>query len=159
MRRRWIVVSVLAAVLSVGAIMGTALAQTDDSDGESDDGDNSSSVSRFVEVLAGKLDIGEEELQSAIDETREELRAEFEAAAEAKLIEKLDEMVAAGKITQEQADEYLSWYRDRPDEVKGFGAAPYGKGFSGHGHHGRRGGFGKGSGEGSSDATEESDAS
>ena len=79
MRRRWIVVSVLAAVLSVGAIMGTALAQTDDSDGDSDDGD-SSSVSRFVEVLAGKLDIGEEELQSAIDETREELRAEFEAA-------------------------------------------------------------------------------
>ena len=132
MRRRWIVVSVLAAVLSVGAIMGTALAQTDDSDGG-----GSSSVSRFVEVLAGKLDIGEEELQTAIDETREELRAEFEAAAEAKLMEKLDEMVAAGKLTQEQADEYLSWYRDRPDGVKGFGAAR-GKGFPGRGHHARR---------------------
>ena len=143
MRRRWIVVSVLAAVLSVGAIMGTALAQTDDSDGESDDGD-SSSVSRFVEMLAGKLDIGEEELQSAIDETREELRAEFEAAAEAKLIAKLDEMVAAGKLTEEQADEYLSWYRDRPDGVRGFGAAPCGKGFAGRGHHARRGGFGRG---------------
>ena len=138
MRRRRIVVSVLAAVLSVGAIMGTAFAQTDDSDG---DGDDSSSVSRFVEVLADKLDIGEEELQSAIDETREELRAEFEAGAEAKLIAKLDEMVAAGKLTQEQADEYLSWYRDRPDGVKGFGAAR-GKGFPGRGHHARRGGFG-----------------
>ena len=136
MRRRWIVVSVLAAVLSVGAIMGTALAQTDDSDGESDDGD-SSSVSRFVEVLADKLDIGEEELQSAIDETREELRAEFEAGAEAKLIAKLDEMVTAGKLTQEQADEYLSWYRDGPDGVKGFGAAR-GRGFSAWGHHARR---------------------
>ena len=135
MRRRWIVVSVLAAVLSVGAIMGTALAQTDDSDGDSDGG--GSSVSRFVEVLADKLDIGEEELKSAIDETREELRAEFEAAAEAKLIAKLDEMVAAGKLTQEQADEYLSWYRDRPDGVKGFGAAR-GRGFSGWGHHARR---------------------
>ena len=144
MRRRWIVASVLAAVLSVGAIMGTALAQTDDSDGDSDGG--GSSVSRFVEVLADKLDIGEEELKSAIDETREELRAEFaaaaEAAAEAKLIARLDEMVAAGKLTQEQADEYLSWYRDRPDGVKGFGAAPYGKGFAGRGHHARRGGFG-----------------
>ena len=141
MRRRWIVVSVLAAVLSVGAIMGTALAQTEDSAGDS------SSVSRFVEVLADKLDIDEEELQTAIDETREELREEFEAAAEAaaeaKLIEKLDEMVAAGKLTQEQADEYLSWYRDRPDGVKGFGAAR-GRGFSGWGHHARRGGFGKG---------------
>ena len=135
MRRRWIVVSVLAAVLSVGAIMGTAFAQTDDSDGDSDGG--GSSVSRFVEVLADKLDIDEEELQSAIDETREELRSEFEAAAEAKLIEKLDEMVAVGKITQEQADEYLSWYRDRPDGVKGFGAAR-GRGFSGWGHHARR---------------------
>ena len=155
MRRRRIVVSVLAAVLSVGAIMGTAFAQTDDSDS---DGDDSSSVSLFVEVLTDKLDIGEEELQSAIDETREELRAEFEAAAEAKLIEKLDAMVAAGKITQEQADEYLSWYRDRPDGVKGFGAAK-GKGFSGWGHHARRGGFGRGSGGGSPDATEESDAS
>ena len=143
MRRRWIVVSVLAAVLSVGAIMGTAFAQTDDSDGDSDGG-GSSSVSRFVEVLADKLDIDEEELQTAIDETREELREEFEAAAEAKLMEKLDEMVAAGKLTQEQADEYLSWYRDRPDGVKGFGAAPYGKGFSGRGHHARRGGFGRG---------------
>ena len=140
MRRRWIVVSVLAAVLSVGAITGTAFAQTEDSDSDSDDGD-SSSVSRFVEVLADKLDIGEEELQSAIDETREELRAEFaaaaEAAAEAKLIARLDEMVAAGKLTQEQADEYLSWYRDRPDGVKGFGAAR-GRGFSGWGHHARR---------------------
>ena len=84
--------------------------------------------------------------------------AAVEAAAEAKLIEKLDEMVAVGKITQEQADEYLSWYRDRPDGVKGFGAAR-GKGFPGRGYHARRGGFDKGPGEGSSDATEESEAS
>ena len=110
MRRKWIVATALAALLLTGAITGTALAQTDSSDERS--------VSRFVELLAGKLGIGEEELQTAVDETHEELQAERKAAWEQQLRDKLDGMVEEGRITQEQADEYMEWYLNPPSITK-----------------------------------------
>ena len=151
MRRKWLIIPALAALLLAGAIAGTAFAQS-----ESDD--DSSSVSRFVEVLAGKLDIGEEELQTAVEETKEELQAERKAAWEQQLRDKLAAMVEAGTVTQEQADEYLDWYLDPPE----LAAEKYGRKFAfGSGHRGKRDGFGghswksgdKDSEESSSDST------
>ncbi len=131
MRRKWIVISALTALLLTGAIAGTAFAQS-----ESDD---DSTVSRFVEILAGKLGIGQEELQTAVDETREELQAERKAAWEQQLRDKLAAMVEEGKITQEQADAYLDRYLGTPELGPGDGR---GKKFGfGRGHHGgKRGG-------------------
>ena len=131
MRRKWLVIPALAALLLAGAIAGTAFAQ-----GESDD--DSSSVSRFVEILADKLDIGEEELQTALEETKEELQAERKAAWKQQLRDKLAAMVEEGKITQEQADEYLDWYLNPPELASG----EHGRKFAfGSGHHrGKRGG-------------------
>ena len=60
MRRKWIVIPALAALLLTGTIAGTAFAQS----GSSED---SSPVSRFVEILADKLGLGEEELQTAVE--------------------------------------------------------------------------------------------
>ena len=133
MKRKWLVIPTLAALLVTGAIAGTAFAQS-----ESDD--DSSSVSRFVEILADKLGIGEEEVQTALEETKEELQAEREAAREQQLRDKLAAMVEEGAITQEQADEYLDWYLDPPELASG----KFGKKFAfGTGHHrGKRGGFG-----------------
>ncbi|MDE2836698.1 MAG: hypothetical protein OXL97_04225 [Chloroflexota bacterium] len=151
MRKRWLVVPALAALLLTGVIAGTAFAQ----DGSSDD---DSRVSRFVEILAGKLGIGEEELQTSVDETMEELQAERKAAWEQRLRDKLAAMVEEGKVTQEQADEYLDWYLDPPEIARGDSRGRFGFG-KGH-HRGMRGGFsGRGrmhrggdSGETSSDA-------
>ena len=133
MKRKWLVIPALAALVVTGAIVGTAFAQS-----ESDD--DSSSVSRFVEILADKLGIGEEEVQTAVEETKEELQAEREAAREQQLRDKLAAMVEEGTITQEQADEYLDWCLDPPELASG----KFGKKFAfGTGHHrGKRGGFG-----------------
>ena len=131
MRKRWLVVPVLAALLLTGVIAGTAFAR----DGSPDD---SSRVSRFVEILAGKLGIGEEQLQTALDETRDELQAERKAAWEQRLRDKLAGMVEEGGITQEQADEYLDWYLNPPEIAP---REPRGRFGSGRGHHrGKRGG-------------------
>lgn len=152
MRRKWIAIPVLSALLLTIAIAGTALAQSESSD-------DSPSVSRFVEILAGKLGIGEEELQTAVSETKAELMAEHKAAREQQLRDKLAAMVEAGTITQEQADEYLDWHLNRPELAPGDSRGKFG---FGRGHHrGKRGGFwGQGwksggdddSGETSSDA-------
>ena len=133
MRRKWLLIPALAALLLTGAIAGTAFAQS-----ESDD--DSSSVSRFVEILAGKLGIDEDQVQTAVEETKEELQAERKAAWEQRLRDKLAEMVEDGSITQEQADEYLDWYLDPPELASG----KFGNKFAfGGGHHrGKRGGWG-----------------
>ncbi len=130
MRRKWLIIPALAALLLTGAIAGTAFAQ-----GESDD--DSSSVSRFVEILAEKLGIDEDQVQTAVEETKVELEAERKAAWEQRLRDKLAAMVEEGKITQEQADEYLDWYLNPPE------IAPdrsHGKFGFGRGHYGKRGG-------------------
>ncbi len=132
MRRKRVLIPALAALLLTGAIAGTAFAHS----GSSDD---DSTVSRFVEVLASKLGIGEEELQTALDETKAELQAERKAAREQQLRDKLAAMVEEGKITQEQADEYLDWYLDPPELAQG--KFDKKSGF-GRGHHrGKKGGF------------------
>lgn len=132
MRKLLVIIPALAALLLTGVIAGTAFAEDESSD------DDSSTVSRFVEILAGKLDIGEDELQTAVDETMEELKAERMAAREQKLRDKLDEMVEDGDITQDQADEYLDWYLNPPELASG----DYGKkfAFGKRGHRGRYGG-------------------
>ena len=133
MRRKLIVIPALAALLLTGALAGTAFAQ-----GESSD---DSRVSRFVEILAGKLGIGQEELRTAVDETKEELEAERKAAWERELREKLAAMVESGKLTQEQADEYLDWYLNPPEIAPGGGRGKFG--FGPGGHRGKQDGFWK----------------
>ena len=112
MRRKWIVIPALVALLLTGAVAGTAFAQSESSD-------DSSPKSRFVEILAGKLSIDEDQLQTALDETRAELQAERQAAREQKLRDKLAAMVEEETITQEQADEYLDWYLNPPELASG----------------------------------------
>lgn len=131
MRRKWLIIPALAALLLTGAIAGTAFAQS-----ESDD--DSSSVSRFVEILAGKLGIDEDQVQTAVEETKAELQAERKAAWEQRLRDKLAAMVEEGKITQEQADEYLDWYLNPPELAQD----KSGKKFAfGRGHHRSKGSF------------------
>ncbi|MCY4583016.1 MAG: hypothetical protein OXE50_09525 [Chloroflexi bacterium] len=135
MRRKWLLIPALAALLLTGAIAGTAFAQ-DESSGDS------SKVSRFVEILAGKLGIDEDQVQTAVEETKAELQAERKAAWEQQLRDKLASMVEDGSITQEQADEYLDWYLDPPELASG----KFGKKFAFRGdhHRGKRGGWGHG---------------
>ncbi|MSQ61959.1 MAG: hypothetical protein EXR43_05210 [Dehalococcoidia bacterium] len=116
MRKRNVLVGLIATgVLVIGAVVGVA-AQTP--------GAGASGGGNFLTKLAANLGIGEDQLKAAVDQ------------AQAKMI---DEAVAAGKITQAQADQMK---QRLAEGGKGFG-------FPGEGRHGGpRGPMGTGMGLG-----------
>ena len=111
--RKLIIAAVLAAVLLCGSLGGIALAN---------DGDDGAATK--VEALwdrVGELyqqktgdTLDQEALKEALAEAGEEMRMEA-------MKDRLQYLVDEGKITQEQADEYLNWQEARPDLPAGFG--------------------------------------
>jgi hypothetical protein len=77
-------------------------------------------IAIYQEKTGALLD--KDALQASIEQARKEMRlADIQA--------RLERMVAAGKLTQEEADQVLAWYQAMPDVLNG-------KCFSlgGHGH-------------------------
>ena len=145
MQKQWIAVLSLVALLIVGSVAGSAFAQTAtpadsdggaasqeegrDSDGDggagegsghdsdSDEGTgDSDGKARFAQLLAANLGISEDAARTALDATREQLKAERRAAWEQSLRDKLAEAVEAGKITQAEADAKLAAFIARADD-------------------------------------------
>jgi len=134
MRKRWLVVAMTLVVLTAGLVGGGA-ALADDAD--TADGSIFGSLASRVAAILG---LDESEVQDAITQAQAELRDEA-------MQSKMDALVEAGEITQEQADEYLEWQASRPDSIPGFGGRGFGHGGHGFGRghgrgHGRFGGFG-----------------
>ena len=126
LKRRWLVVGVLVGVLSVGAVGGTVLAQGDVGSGED------SPLQSFASRVAAILGLNEEQVEAALTQASGEMRDEAMQSKMARLVEE-------GRITRQQADEYLEWQRARPDSLQ----PGFGPGFRGHGfHRGRRFGGG-----------------
>jgi predicted DNA-binding protein (UPF0251 family) len=126
MRKRliWVGAGVVAAgVLAVAGIAGVAAQTGGDA--------QSNPLTSFVDRLAANLGIGPDQLQSAIDKTRDQM---------------VDDAVAQGKLTQEQGDALKQ--RAEGQGLKGFGrfefkgeaapdGQPFAKGMMGHGLLGR----------------------
>ena len=98
-KKIWIMVSLAAALAAVAALGGVALGH---------DGGREDISARVAKIL----------------ETDEQTVADAFSAAKAKQVDEalqtwLDKLVENGEITQEQADEFRSWYDDRPDGVPG----------------------------------------
>lgn len=166
MKKQWIAILSLTALLIAGSLAGSALAQTaspsdtdsavageerggSDGDGANEEqGDDASEEEgrdddgakpgkgRFVELLAENLGISEDETQAALDATYEQLKAERRAAWEQAVRDTLAKAVEAGKITQEQADAKLAEFLDGDSDSL--------RGFGKRGHHGFKGGRGHG---------------
>jgi hypothetical protein len=107
--KKFIIVTVLAAVILTGSITGVALAQT---------GDEANSPQAQQETLLDKVcAIYEQNTGVAIDQ--EALRDAFAQAQSETRTEALNnylqKLVEEGKITQEQADQYKAWLESRPD--------------------------------------------
>ena len=130
MKKRWLFLTATVAMLALGTLMaGAAFAQEADTDAQS-------GVGKLASRVAQILGLGEDEVSDAIRQARTELR--IEAAQN-----KLDRMVEAGTLTQEQGDEYIAWLEAQPADSPGFGH----NGFGGKrfGRHGRgMGGHGRG---------------
>ncbi len=134
-KKKWLVIPVVMGVmvLAMTVLGGVALAQTDDSD-------SSSTWSSFTSRVASILGLDETTVKDAMDQAAKEMQDES-------LKTKLDSMVAEGRITQEQADEYYEWYQSRPESLSPAsplnrleGSGIFGEGGKGgRGHHGGRG--------------------
>lgn len=138
-RKRFIIISLLAGALLVGSIVGIAFAQTENGD----DSQPKTLLDRVAEILAGKgINITSEQLGEAFSQAQSEMRDEA-------LDRYLQDQVEQGRITQEQADQYKSWWQARPDmepfrqQLEEWQKArpdmplpgPFGH-FDGHGFHG-----------------------
>ena len=115
-RRRWLIGALVAGLMALGVAGGVAMAQ---------EGDGDSPIRSFASRVAAILGIEETRVQDAMDQARSEMFSE-------RLQHRLDEMVASGRITQEQADEYKTWIESRPEGAfKHFGK----RGNRGRGFH------------------------
>jgi len=119
--KKFIIAAVLAVTLLAGSIGGVVLA--------ADNGDESEPATRleiildkvaahYLELTGEELDT--EALKSAFQQARDEIRAEA-------LHNYLDKLVEDGVITQEEADEWSSWWASKPDTPIGFGLKSHGK--------------------------------
>ena len=114
--KKFIAGVVLAAVLLAGSIGGVALA--------ADNGDNDNQPGTSFQALWDKVSViyeqktgvalDQEVLKDAFAQAQSELRTEA-------LQSRLQDLVGQGKITQEQADQYLKWQQEKPDFPAGFG--------------------------------------
>jgi hypothetical protein len=132
MRNKWVFSILATGVLALGIFGGTVLAQDSGSSDTSGDTAVTTSVAGggLLERVAGKLGIAEEDLRTAFDEARSELKSE-------RLVARIDALVADGTLTAEEGTELLAWFESRPTSLDGIGF-----GRRGGGHHGF--GFGGG---------------
>ena len=104
-KRLIIISSVVAAVIVVMGLVGSTVFAADPTD-------TTSTITNPQSVLMGKvagiLGIDQAELEAAFMQAQKEVRSEAEA-------NRLAKMVADGKLTQEQADQYKAWLDSRPD--------------------------------------------
>ena len=95
----------VSVVAVVGAFAGLAAAQSND-----DDGDGQT----FVERVAAVLGIESDDLESAMQQVKEEIRNERRDA-------KFDDLVENGTLTQEEADAIKEWQDAKPEIEFNFG--------------------------------------
>ena len=132
-KKRWLVMSVVVGLLTVGITAGAVLAHGGGADGES-------ALNSFASRVAAILGLEESQVQDAFTQAKGEAQVAKQAARETRIQDKLDQMVADGSITQEQADEYMEWIRSKPE---GIGSLRGIRGFSSQGYLGGHGFGGK----------------
>ncbi len=125
MKRKWLMIPVVTGILALGLTGAAVLAHNED-------GEKQSPKDAVAAKVAEILGIEEQDVKDALQEATQAVRSE-------RTQHRLDDMVAAGQLTQVQADAYLQWYEARPEGLNprgnghGFGR----RGFGGHGFHGQ----------------------
>ncbi len=103
MRRRWLFVPIIVGLLALGITVGGVLAQ--------DGGDGDGTAKSFAGRVAAILGLGEDEVKDAFTKAATEARQD-------RLVSKLDQLVEQGRITEDQAGEYLEWYQSKPSGIE-----------------------------------------
>ncbi|MFO8143725.1 MAG: hypothetical protein R6T78_03505 [Dehalococcoidales bacterium] len=116
-KKKKFVIPLVAALAVTGLVAGSAFAQEEESDVPPLE-------ETFVQKLAEKLGIEESEMEAAVAEVKNEMMNET-------IARRLEKAVDNGNMTEEQADELLEWWQDRPD----VGPGDFGLGFRARGGH------------------------
>ena len=131
-KRKWFIPVVVASVLLIGGITGGVVAAVSNNSNNTTAGNQSQATDRYQALLDRACAIYEETTGVALDS--EQLKNALEQAGsemrDEALQNWLQDLVDKGKITQEEADQYLEWWQSRPDielQLPGLG---------GHGHEG-----------------------
>lgn len=112
--RKFLLVTVLASVAVVGSITGVVLAQNgDESEPQARHGALLERICAIYEDNTG-VAIDPEALKDAFAQAQREMQAEA-------LKNRLQSLIGEGKITQDEADQYLEWWQSRPDVPIRFG--------------------------------------
>ncbi|MDD5702374.1 MAG: hypothetical protein PHU23_10045 [Dehalococcoidales bacterium] len=138
LKRRWAIIAVVAVVVLVltGVIGGLVSAQTPTPSTTPTPTGIPEAGDEFLARVAEILGIEQADLEAAVKQAAQEMQDE-------RIQDRLDKLVEQGKLTQEQADEYLDWWQSRPDVPEGWNAFPGlgPRGMMSNGKMGVRGGF------------------
>ena len=116
-RGKKVMVIALAAILLVGSSVGVVLADDNgDEAGSPPEARHWALLDRVCEIYEENTGttIDQQALQDAFAQARSEIQAEAMQNRLANLVDK-------GRITQDEADQYLEWWQSRPDVSVGFG--------------------------------------
>ena len=135
-KRKWLILGILLPILLVGSISGVVLAQTEGEDeSQTPEDRHQAMLDRVCAIYEENTGVAldPEQLKDALGQARSEM---LDEALESRLQGLVDE----GMISQEEADQYLEWWQDRPDvelpgpKSRGFrGGMMGGRGFHGFG--------------------------
>jgi hypothetical protein len=113
-KRKWLIPVVLSAVV-IGGITGGVIAAADNGSGSTVAQNQTADryqalLDRACAIYQEKtgVTIDSEQLKSALQQAQSEMRDEA-------LKNRLQGLVDKGKITQQEADQYLEWWQSRPD--------------------------------------------
>lgn len=121
-KRKWLIPAVVVSVLLIGGIVGGVVVAAEDSS----DNAESQTPGRFQELLDRActiygeqtgVTINSEQIKDALKQAQEEMRDEA-------LENRLQDLVDEGKITEQEAGQFLEWWQSRPDvelPLPGFG--------------------------------------
>ncbi|PKB71339.1 MAG: hypothetical protein BZY87_05650 [SAR202 cluster bacterium Io17-Chloro-G6] len=101
MKRKWLMIPLVTGILAAGITGATVLAHNED-------GEQESPKTKVATKLAEILGLDDQTVIDALQEATQEVHSE-------RIQHRLDDMVEAGRLTQEQADAYLEWYEARPE--------------------------------------------
>ena len=103
-RKKLLIITLLATVALAGSIGGVVIAQAADSTATGNVTQPKTLLARVAEIMG----VDQTKLEAAVTKAKSDMQLEA-------LKTRLQNLVAAGKITQAQADDYLKWSQSRPD--------------------------------------------
>jgi len=115
-KRKLIVIAALAAAMLAGTIGGVALVQAATGDSTTPAERLSALPDKVAQIYQEKTGVAldKEALTSAFDQAQSEMRTEA-------LKTRLQALVDEGTLTQDQADQYLTWWQSKPAGLPGDG--------------------------------------